>query len=101
MGLELMVVPDALHRALADVLGFGHDASTPMGRSLGFVLEGRFDQARNPRLSIRRFPSTARYDIPHRTDALLGNSVAPQPDGGSLNIEPASNLGDGFSAAGQ
>jgi hypothetical protein len=46
MGLELMVVPDALNRALADALGFGHGASAPMGRSLGLVLEGRFDQAR-------------------------------------------------------
>jgi hypothetical protein len=101
MGFELMVVPDALNRALADALGFGHGTSAPMGRSFGFVLEGRFDQARNPRLSIRRFASTAGCDIPHRTDTLLGNSVAPQPDGGSLNIESASNLGDGFSAVGQ
>ena len=59
MGLELMVTPDVLNGARADGLGFGPGASAPMGRSLGLVLEGRFDQARNPRLPVLRFASAA------------------------------------------
>jgi len=63
------------------------------------VLERRFDESRDPRLAVGRLPPTAGCDVPHRADALLRHAVAPQPHGGSLDIEHASNLEDGFAMA--
>ena len=98
--LELMVVPDSMDRALADSLGLGHRTSTPLGCPLGLVLEGRFDESSNPRLSVSRLPSTAGCDVPHRSNALPCHAVAPQPHGGALDIQILGDAKDRFATAG-
>src|SRR5580700_6057697 len=63
-----------------------------MGHTLGFALQGRFNDLVSLALIIVRFASATGCDLPDLPDALLVHPLAPKLHRGSAHAEP---LGDG------
>jgi len=77
---QLPRLPDPLDRAQADVHGFGHGASGPVGGLGGRRLTGLLDDLRDDLGRGRRCAGLAGLVAQEPVDALLGIALLPAPD---------------------
>ena len=68
------------------------------GSRLG--LECRFHNPRNACLVVTWLAPSSRRDLPHRTNSLLGDALAPKRDGAALHLQVRGDFEVGFSTAG-
>src|SRR5262245_5505467 len=92
MRLELMLLPDAMNRVLADLLQLSQRACTPMRRTLWFALKRSVNNASGHCRPVAWFTSSARCDLPNAADTLLAHATAPQRDGEPVNVELRGDL---------
>lgn len=72
-----------------------------MGGAAGFVLECGLHDLGDPRPVVVRFSTTARSRVPNLADALFGDTMAPEQNRASLDLQDARNAQRRFALAGQ
>jgi len=80
--LEIVQLPQSVHRVLADLLLLCHEPATPMGHALGLATQGRLNDPVSRGLIVLRFAPSSGGNLPDLSDALLADPLAPQLHGG-------------------
>src|SRR5450631_1583569 len=91
MRLDVMQLPQAVHRVLADPLRLRHEPATPMRHASRLALQRRFNDPASLGLSVVRLASPARRDLPHLPNPPLVNALAPQLHGRPIHFKLLGN----------
>ncbi len=92
MRLELVLSPDPPNGGLAEALGLGHTAGTPMGGMRRGLVQGRFDDGAHFADGNPWNPSRPRRVLFQAGHAQGQKPLPPQLDGGARNLHPASDI---------
>ena len=94
MGLQLMGLPNPLHRAQRDTHDLGHGAAGPVGDFARRLAAGQGDQPLNISVRHRRLARLSAALTKKTVDTRLGKPPLPAPDRGSTNTGKPGDLGD-------
>ena len=86
MGLEVMELPEPVHRVPAHALGAGHGATAPVRHALGACLQRGLDDGVTLGLIMHRLAPTAGGNLPNCVNSLSRDSRPPQLDGVPVDL---------------
>src|SRR5208283_5581034 len=92
MGLQIVLLPEAVDRVLADSLLPGHRAATPMGHAFGLGLQRGSHNRGGFLLAIGGFSPAPRPDFPQPLQSLVMKSPSPQCRSVTIDAQLGSDL---------
>ena len=92
MRLELVLSPDSPNGGLAEALGLGQAAGTPMGGMRRALVQGRFDDGAHFAEGNPWNPPRPRRILFQAGQATGQKPLPPELDGGARHLHPASDL---------
>src|SRR5262249_37283284 len=87
MRLDLMALPDPIHRRLAHPGHRGHRPATPMRGSLRTTLQTRLDDGRDFVCRVMWLASTALSHLPQAIGPFPTEASAPERDGFEIHLQ--------------
>src|ERR1017187_2334300 len=101
MGLEIVFLPEAVDRVLADSLLPRHRPATPMGHAFGFGLQSRRNNPGQFLLPEGGFSPASRPDLPQALQSLFMESPPPERRSVAVDLQLGGDLQILFSLTGQ
>src|SRR6267378_2222319 len=92
MGFEIVVLPQPVDGAAADLLGSRHRAATPMSRTFWLGMKSRLDHARHLVLIISWFAPAPGPRFPYPIESICEKALAPQRRGVPIDFQLGSNF---------
>lgn len=87
MRLDLMALPDPIHRRLAHARPLGHRTTTPMRGTLRTTLQTRIDDGGDFVRRVLRLSPTALGNLPQAIGPFLTEASAPERDGFEIHLQ--------------
>ena len=87
MRLDLMALPDPIHRRLAHARPLGHRPATPMRGTLWTTLQTRLDDGSDFVRRVLRLSSTALGYLPQAIGPVLTETSAPERDAFEIHLQ--------------
>ena len=95
-----MILPDAMDGTFAEALSLGHGPETPVCAPSRLGLKSRLHNLHNAYLAVTWFAPTSGRDLPHGTNSLLGDALAPKRYSAALHLQVPGDFEIRFSTAG-
>src|SRR5437867_1457300 len=92
MGLEIILLPEAMDGTRADILSPSHRPTTPVRRALWLGLQGGLDQGGDFFLVVQRLSTAAGLNLPYSLQSLGLKPLAPECRSMPVNIQFVGDL---------
>lgn len=87
MRLELMILPDAVHRVFADALGLGQRTGAPVGCPGRLGLQSGFHHPSHPLGRKRRLAASSWGNLPDAANTQLATTPSPEGHRPAMNLK--------------